>query len=217
MNSTRKLFKNAYAITMNPSGRRFKTAQKTAKQAGVHIKQTPGVLVTDSMLKRGIPGIRQHTAGNVRGVIGCFLSQRKLLTKISNEYPKNGEGTLILEDDVVFPRNFLKKLENIEKEIPTNWDVLFLGKTKTFGRRISKNIIKIGKRGHNWGNWAYVVKNKTLKKKLLPHLKMMTDGIDIQFNKVSDKVNMYVVEPNIINLNKETGSNIKKINKIQIV
>ena len=213
--TTRKLFKNVYAITMDPNGRRYKTTNRTARRAGVHIKKFPGVLVSDAMLKRGIPGIRRRTPGTVRGVIGCFLSQRNLLTKIAREYPKNGEGTLILEDDVRFPPNFLKKVETIEKEVPDDWDVLFLGRTRTVGRRVSKHILKIGKKGHNWGNWAYVVKNRTVQNKLLPHLKTMSDGIDVQFNKISNKVNMYVVQPNMINLNKQTPSNIIIRNKIE--
>ena len=202
---------------MNPRSRRYKTMKKTATRAGVPIKQFPGVLVSDTMLKRGIPGIRRRTAGTIRGVLGCFLSQRNLLTKIANEEPSKTEGTLILEDDVIFPPDFFKKVEAIEKEVPEDWDVLFLGKTKTRGRRVSKHIRKIGKRGHNWGNWAYVVKNRTVKKKILPHLQTMTDGIDIQFNKFSDKANMYLVQPNILTLNKETGSNILNTNKIESI
>ena len=212
---TNPLFKTVYAITMNPRGRRYRTMKKSATRAGVAIKQFPGVLVSDAQFKRGIPGIRRRTPGTVRGVVGCFLSQRNLLTKIADEPLSDAEGTLILEDDVVFPPTFLNKVKAIEKEVPEDWDVLFLGRTKTRGRRVSKHIIKIGKRGHNWGNWAYVVKNRTVKKKILPYLQTMTDGIDVQFNKFSDKANMYVVQPNILELNKETGSNILKTNKIE--
>jgi len=216
---TRRIFKDTYAITLNKSGPRFKKTLKSARAAGLKIRATPGVLVTDKMLKRGISGIKNKTHGNLRGVIGCFLAQRNLLKKIvANPNTADSEGTLILEDDVLFPKTFKKDLERIYPEVPNDWDVLFLGRTVTSGKKISKHVLKINPRTRkNWGNWAYVVRHKTLKRKLLPRLKTMTDGIDVQFNRFSDKVNMYVVQPNIVNLNRTTKSNIKKTNEVLVV
>lgn len=219
--STRKIFKNAYAISLNRNNARYKKTLKTAKAAGVKITYAPGVLVTDKMLKKGISGIASKKHNNVRGVIGCYIAQRNLLKKIAKDHPKadnSVEGTLILEDDVIFPKTFHDDLERIYPEVPNDWDVLFLGRTVTSGKRVGKHVIKFGPRTFkNWGNWAYVVRHKTMKKKLLPRLKVMTDGIDVQFNRFSDKVNMYVIQPNIVNLNKTTHSNIKNTNKIQAV
>ena len=216
--STRKIFKNTYAITLNKNNPRYKKTLKSARAAGIKIQSAPGVIVTDAMLKKGISGIPNKQHDNVRGVIGCFLAQRNLLNKIAKDHPKNTEGTLILEDDVIFPKTFQKDLERIYPEVPSDWDVLFLGRTVTSGKRVGKHVIKFGPRTHkNWGNWAYVVRHKTMKKKLLPRLKVMTDGIDVQFNRFSDKVNMYVIQPNIVNFNKTTHSNIKDTNKIKAV
>lgn len=216
--STRKIFKKTYAITLNKNNPRYKKTLKSAKAAGIKIQSAPGVIVTDAMLKKGISGIPNKQHNNVRGVIGCFLAQRNLLKKIAKDHPKNTEGTLILEDDVIFPKTFQKDLERIYPEVPSDWDVLFLGRTVTSGKRVGKHVIKFGPRTRkNWGNWAYVVRHKTIKKKLLPRLKVMTDGIDVQFNKFSDKVNMYVIQPNIVNFNRSTHSNIKRVNKIQVV
>lgn len=219
--STRKIFKNAYAISLNRNNARYKKTLKSARAAGLKIKYAPGVIVTDTMFKKGISGIPNKHHNNVRGVIGCFLAQRNLLEKIAKNHPKGAnapEGTLILEDDVVFPKTFQNDLERIYPEVPSDWDVLFLGRTVTSGKRVGKHVIKFGPRTHkNWGNWAYVVRHKTMKKKLMPRLKVMTDGIDVQFNRFSDKVNMYVIQPNIVNMNKLTHSNIKNTNKIQAV
>jgi GR25 family glycosyltransferase involved in LPS biosynthesis len=216
--STRKIFKNTYAITLNKNNPRYKKTLKSARAAGIKIQSAPGVIVTDAMLKKGISGIQNKQHDNVRGVIGCFLAQRNLLKKIAKDHPKHTEGTLILEDDVIFPNTFQKDLERIYPEVPSDWDVLFLGRTVTSGKRVGKHVIKFGPRTHkNWGNWAYVVRHKTMKKKLLPRLKVMTDGIDVQFNRFSDKVNMYVIQPNIVNYNKTTHSNIKNTNKIKAV
>lgn len=216
--STRKIFKNTYAISLNRNNARYKKTLKSARAAGIKIKYAPGVIVTDEMLKKGISGIPNKHHNNVRGVIGCYVAQRNLLKKIAKNHSNDTEGTLILEDDVIFPKTFQKDLERIYPEVPNDWDVLFLGRTVTSGKRVGKHVIKFGPRTYkNWGNWAYVVRHKTMKKKLLPRLKVMTDGIDVQFNRFSDKVNMYVIQPNIVNFNKSTHSNIKDTNKIQTV
>jgi GR25 family glycosyltransferase involved in LPS biosynthesis len=202
--STRKIFKNAYAISMNTKGARYKKTRKSARAAGITIKYAPGVLVTDKMLKKGISGISKKMHDNIRGVIGCYLAQRNLLNKIAKNIPNTPnapEGTLILEDDVVFPKTFQKDLERIYPEVPDDWDVLFLGRTSIAGKKVSEHIIKINPRHKsNSGNWAYLVKNTTLKKKILPRLKIMKDAIDYQFNHMSNKVNMYIIQPNIINM-----------------
>ena len=216
--STRKLFKNAYAITLNTKGPRYKKTLKSARAADLRIRSAPGLLVTDQMLKKGISGIKHKKHDNLRGVIGCFLAQRNLLKKIAEEHHSDTEGTLILEDDILFPKTFKKDLERIYPEVPNDWDVLFLGRTATSGKKVNKHIIKINPRTRkNWGNWAYVIRHKTLKRKILPKLKTMTDGIDVQFNRFSDKVNMYVIQPNIVNLNRTTKSNILNKNEVLVV
>lgn len=206
---TRKLFKDVYAISLNTKSPRYKKTLKSARTAGLRITSAPGVLVTDQMLKRGINGIKHKKHNNLRGVVGCFLAQRNLLKKIAKKHPSNTDGSLILEDDVLFPKTFKKDLEHIYPEVPDDWDVLFLGRTATSGKKVGKHIIKINPRTRkNWGNWAYIVRHKTLKRKILPRLKTMTDGIDVQFNRFSDKVHMYAIQPNIVNLNRTTKSNI---------
>ena len=206
---------------MDTNGVRYKRTRKSARAAGIKIKYAPGVLVTDKMLKKGIRGISNKRHNNIRGVLGCYLSQRNLLNKIAKQQsksPETAEGTLILEDDVLFPKTFQKELASIYPEVPDDWDVLFLGRTSIKGRKISKHIIKInGRYISNSGNWAYIVRNKTLKKKIIPRLKIMKDAIDYQFNHMSNKVNMYVIQPNIVNVNKTTHSNIKRTNEILAV
>jgi GR25 family glycosyltransferase involved in LPS biosynthesis len=226
--STRKLFKNAYAITMNPKGRRFTMMKHSAKKAGIKIKQYPGVRITEDHLQKGIPGVpkRYH---DKPGTIGCFLAQKKLLEKLSKRDTDPNEGTLIVEDDALFPKDFYKRLKKIEPEIPDDWDLIYLNRfveinpkekrelyRKTFDKgRISKHVYKINNtyKDNSFGNWAYIVRNKTLKKKFLPHLKRMHTAIDIQYNMFADKANMYAIFPNITKLNKTTRSNRMNIDE----
>jgi GR25 family glycosyltransferase involved in LPS biosynthesis len=226
--STRKLFKNAYAITMDPKGRRFTMMKHSAKKAGIKIKQYPGLYITEDQLQKGIPGVpkRYHKKP---GTIGCFLAQKNLLEKLSKRDSDPNEGTLIVEDDVLFPKTFYKTLENIEPEIPDDWDLIYLVRfveihpkekrdlyRKTFDKgRISKHIYKINNtyKDNSFGNCGYIVRNRTLKKKFIPYLKKMHTAIDIQYNMFADKANMYAIFPNIIKLNQTTISNRINIDK----
>jgi len=219
--STRKLFNNAYAITMDPKGRRFTTMKNSARRAGIDIKQYPGVRISDDQLQKGIPGIpkRYHLKP---GTVGCFLAQKQLLEKLSKKGTAD-EGTLIVEDDVLFPKTFYKKLNKIAPEIPDDWDLIYLIRfvevnpkekrelyRKTFDKgRITKHVYKINNtyKDNSFGNCGYIVRNKTLKKKFLPHLKKMHTAIDIQYNMFADKANMYAIFPKLIRLNKTTRSN----------
>ena len=215
----RKLFNHAYAISMNPNGTRFKQTRKSAKKAGLNITAVPGVLVTNSMAKKGIRGISRkiHNFKRGRGVIGCFLGHRKVLEKIANDKTDKSEATLIFEDDVIFPSNFLESLENIKEQFPSDWDLVFLGNTKNLrGKKLSKNIFEVHGDIFPWGAWAYIVKNSSVKTRLLPELNIMKEAIDHQYCMMSKTANIYRIYPNIVKLNKTTHSNIMQISSKSI-
>lgn len=59
-----------------------------------------------------------------RGALGCWDSHKRLLKKIID---LNLDYCLILEDDVVFCEDFEKKFNKVLSELPTDWDMLYLG------------------------------------------------------------------------------------------
>ena len=63
-----------------------------------------------------------------RGQLGCALSNRNLQKKIVDE---NISRALILEDDVYLNFENVNKLNTIVKELPTDWELLYLGYTET--------------------------------------------------------------------------------------
>ena len=67
---------------------------------------------------------------------------------------------------------------------------------------------------NNWGNWAYIVRNKSLKERILPLLEFMIDPVDLQLHKFGDYLNIYLAVPSLITLNDKTtyNSNINKLN-----
>ena len=134
------------------------------------------------------------------GVIGAFLAHRALFRNLVETAPTK-PGTLIFEDDVEIPADLYDKLAAVQNEIPADWDFIFLDKLYTVGKPISKHVLKLDKDMtgmKNWGIWAYIVKNSSLKDKILPKMEHMLDVPDIQLAKFADVLNMYLIQPQIV-------------------
>ena len=172
---------DAYAITMNQESERYKQTDASAKAAGLTLKKWDAVKVDesmrDSLMEQGIGSIVFKGAKmRLRGAIGCFLAHRGLMRHIA-EHP-TGQGTLILEDDVAIPPDFMEKLKAILPELPRDWDILYLDKVNPKSTKVTEHIFKFEKQmtsNHNWGNWAYIVRNKSLKDRVIPLLEFMID------------------------------------------
>jgi hypothetical protein len=182
-----------------------------AKGAGVPLQAWDGVVVTKDKLDTlpplgvGTTSFKDRTGAVFNlGVIGAFLGHRTLLEHIA----KTGEGkpgTFISEDDISFPSDFYKKLNEIEGEISQyapDWDILFLDKHlgTISGKQISPHLMKLDKDVtalKNWGIWSYIVKNTSVASKILPKMELMMDVPDIQLARFADVINMYLVTPSI--------------------
>ena len=123
------------------------------------------------------------------GMAGCFLSH---FLCIQDAYMKWYERIAIFEDDVIFSDDFVKRLEKEIKEVPENWDILYLwrqsqrGNTPTYH---SKNIVV-----PNDVRWmhGYMVQWKGIKKLYDLLCEWQTDHIDVMINrKFSKELNIY--------------------------
>ena len=219
---TSPFFTDAYVINMDKYPDRFKRIEADAKNAGMVIKRWPGVEVkVEDVLSLPAKGIGTiiytSRAGGKRnlGAIGCFLAHRGLLEHIAEK--PNGVGTFICEDDVIIPPDFFSKLEKVSSEIPSDWDIIYMNKYMLDTTPISANIVKLNKdltSSKNMGTWAFIVKNASIKDKILPALKQMIDELDLQLGRNADILNMYLTTPPIIYLhNTSSESIIEKIDK----
>ena len=209
-------FEDAYAITMDPDSKRYKDIKNFATAASIPLQPWKGVIVTPEQ-KDGLPeqGVgtthfkdRTGAVFNL-GVIGAFLAHRALFRHVAETAPTK-PGTLIFEDDVEIPADFYGKLAAIQAEIPADWDFIFLDKLYTVGKQISPNVKKLDKDMtgmKNWGIWAYIVKNASLKDKILPRMEHMLDVPDIQLAKFADVFNMYLLTPSIVKQDAQNAPN----------
>ena len=199
-------FKDAYAVTLDPASKRYIDIKAFATAAGIPLQPWKGVKVTpqekDGLPEQGVgtTNFKDRTGAVFNlGVIGAFLAHRELWRKVATETDK--PGTLIFEDDVEIPPDFYQRLAAVQQEVPADWDVLFLDKLYTVGKPVSEHIMKLDKDMtgmKNWGIWAYIVKNASLKDRILPKFEHMLDVPDIQLAKFGDVLNMYLIKPSIV-------------------
>ena len=200
------LFKDAYAVTLDPASKRYMDIKAFATAAGIPLQPWKGTLITpeqkDTLPEQGVgtTNFKDRTGAVFNlGVIGAFLAHRALWIKIATETDK--PGTLIFEDDVEIPPDFYERLAAVQAEVPADWDVLFLDKLYTVGKPVSEHIMKLDKdmtATKNWGIWAYIVKNASLKDRILPKFERMMDVPDIQLASFGDVLNMYLIKPSIV-------------------
>jgi GR25 family glycosyltransferase involved in LPS biosynthesis len=139
-----------------------------------------------------------------QGVVGCFISHKTLLENLAAMDVPEYYGHLILEDDIVIPKNLLTSdgaWASTYQNIPLDWDVVYLDVVNPKGKSLGNNLMKLSyKRGGNWGTHAYIVRHGSIKKKILPWLAHMMDAIDEQYNRKFSTWNVYAVVPGIISL-----------------
>lgn len=134
---------------------------------------------------------------NYKGSIACSLSHATLWENIikSNEDITN----VILEDDVKFYLLFEQKINFFISKLPTDWDVLYLGRKYLTGKVVNKYFVKGEKttqRGHNVSSYGYVVKKKGCKKLLRIAYPLTNIEQDLTLRQNLDKYNAYfLIEP----------------------
>ena len=213
-----KYINHAHVISLDSSTDRFDELNKQASKAGLELKRfvvvkpsIDSIKNMESFLKVGgntfIGRINVESNPDLLGTIGCFLSHRSLLAKISSEESMN-KIAMILEDDAIIPDDLIPKLNIVIESLPKDWHLCFLGKSDVDSEPYKHNIVKLSNRFNpfkNYGTWAYLV-NISHIKTILQCLERISDPIDTQYNYYSDRIHTYLVRPNIVNVNMEVKS-----------
>lgn len=123
------------------------------------------------------------------GFIGCALSHLALIEKLRNE-----ERFTIFEDDVRFIGNPLAVLEQAESQLPSGWDVLYLGANPQEPLvRYSDNLYRL--HGGGWCTHAMIFNQGRVTDFILRH-KAMINKIDVFYANILQKqFNVFITHP----------------------
>lgn len=154
---------------------------------------------------------RNLNFGNVKkslnnAEIGCFLSHHYLYKTILDE---GHETALILEDDCLFLDGYKEVVKQALKDIPKDWDMLYLGqanydtikiaqsaelKTHAIKENVSGRLYRASR---CWLTHAYVVNRKALPR-LIEGTKVLYASIDGVLADLQEEMNVYAIYPNIV-------------------
>jgi GR25 family glycosyltransferase involved in LPS biosynthesis len=133
------------------------------------------------------------------GVIGCWLSHKRLLRHLNSLHVSSSFGHLITEDDVDIPADFAERWAALRSRIPSNWDVVYLGAGKPTGSPVANGVLRAVKQedSGNTGTYAYLVRHGAIPA-ILTKLEFMSSPIDKQYYKTFTDLNVYVLNPALI-------------------
>ena len=138
--------------------------------------------------------------------IGCFLSHRDIYKMIKAE---GWETTLILEDDCLFLEDYDFTVELALRDMPEDWDMLYLGQHNYDSIKIAQSIEgrthaikeqisgRLYKASRCWLTHAYIVRQKAVDT-LIKGTEVLYASIDGVLADVQEGLNVYAIYPNIV-------------------
>lgn len=128
--SVNTFFEHIYCINLDRRPDRWERCQTEFAKFG--IEGVERFSATDGQLHTAAPRL-------ARGAYGVLDTHRRIL---SNAMQNGYSNILILEDDVAFNDNFNEYFEEIESQVPDDWDILYLGSNiqNWQPRPVTKNI-----------------------------------------------------------------------------
>ena len=174
-----------------------KTTTRTEAMAeGVHVILSQPVEVEDRA--------RSDLVVTNPGIIGCWMSHKRVLRHVGALDANEHDGHLICEDDIDFHKGWDEEWRRIAPTIPSDWDIVYLAMNHVKGNtQIAPRLFKVNplpESDGNFGNQCYVVRHGSIPK-LLEILRFMTSPVDVQLPQQFDRLNAYLIEPSLLKLN----------------
>jgi len=205
---------NVYLINMDKDKKRLETVTKECDKLNIKFKRFPGIDIkslSKEILNKYIPKKIQENGTN--GMIGCGLSHLFIWKDAINNNYKN---ILILEDDITFTDDFNEYFLNVIKEVPEDYDILYLGyKDNICNPPKDCSFNYVYKPIFPLQTHAMIISNKGLKK-LVNLIEKIYNHIDWLIAGNIDKLNIYASQKKIVNQIwiDSNNSNLKKFPKI---
>lgn len=164
---------------------RLRIAKAQFEKAGIEL---PTIFPAIDAKRLGIKGVTEDN----QGLIGCFLSHYFILQEaLLNNY----KSVAIFEDDIILLPNFKEKLSAAFFELPSKWELLYLGYYERNGVckvQVSQNIVIPN---NTWGTHAYIVRKDGIRK-MYNNLQTIRTHIDVQISEdIVPKLYTYCVSP----------------------
>ena len=133
------------------------------------------------------------------GVIGCWLSHKRLLRHLGSVSASSSAGHLILEDDVDISADFADRWASVRSHVPADWDVVYFGVGKPTGVPVAPGVLRAIKKEEsgNTGTYAYLVRHGAIPA-ILKKLDFMSSPIDKQYYKMFTDLKVYILEPPLV-------------------
>ena len=142
---------------------------------------------------KGINGDDIEYDGDLKkGVVGCFMSHKDLITRARDS---GLNSILILEDDVAFDDELNIKFNEWYKEVPLDWDMLYLGGNHNV-REVTKCDEHLMRATNTQTTHAYAVKN-TVYDMILDRLEILDLDVDVVYTEIQKKCKAYCFTPRL--------------------
>lgn len=192
-------FDKTFCINLDSRADRWESAQEEFKKHSFNVERIPGIEGAKMNLDFP-PEIKE-------GAVGCALSQFFCI-----KYAKQlGLNTfLLLEDDVQFHENINELFNQYIKEVPSDWDMLYLGGQHFHGmnlQQVSEHVYKCEYTlaAHSVA-FSYRVFDIFIDK-----LIDITKPCDVHYAESHKEINAYVIIPHLT-WQKNSYSDIEKTN-----
>jgi GR25 family glycosyltransferase involved in LPS biosynthesis len=141
------------------------------------------------------------------GAVGCSFSHLYVM-KMAKQL--NLSNYLVLEDDIKFVDNFIEIFPQVMSQVPSDWDMLYLGGQHIHGRNLKKITENIYKCEYTLTTHSFAVRN-TVYDLFIDKLMDITKPCDVHFAEQHRNINAYVCIPHLT-WQKQGYSDVEKQN-----
>ena len=192
-------FDRTFCINLDSRPDRWKDAQKEFTKHSFNVERVPGVEGAKMNLDFP-PEIKE-------GAVGCALSQFFCI-KYAKQLGLN--SFLLLEDDIQFDENINELFNQYITEVPSDWDMLYLGGQHFHGMNLQKVSEHVYKCEYTLSAHSVAFSNKVFNR-FIDNLINITKPCDVHYAESHKEINAYVIIPHLT-WQRNTYSDIEKAN-----
>lgn len=178
-------FEKIYCVNLDRRTDRWNYAKELFLKNNLQVDRISGI--DGSLLKMSVPDF-----GN-KGSIGFSLSQ---LFTIKLAKQNNLKNFLLLEDDVVFDESINCEFFNIAAEIPSDWDMLYLGGQHFHGINLKQITGNVYKCEYTLTTHSVAFKN-TVYDYFIDKILDLSKPADVHYAESHKEINAYVIIPHL--------------------